>query len=102
MLLGDAPFARFLALSDWLYAKTKQTHALAHERLVHLLHEHLVDVQALDRGDVEVAVLADYRDAGGRTRLAFEAPDSVLPSPRPRKAASATPARQARHRAGEG
>jgi radical SAM superfamily enzyme YgiQ (UPF0313 family) len=97
LLLGESPFAHFLMLSDWLYAKTKQTHALAHERLVHLLHEHLVDVRVLDRGEVEAAVLADYRDAGGRTRLAFEAPDSVLPAPRPRKAAGATPARQARH-----
>ncbi|HWT16647.1 MAG TPA: DUF4080 domain-containing protein [Patescibacteria group bacterium] len=97
LLLGDSPFANFLMLSDWLYAKTRQTHALAHERLVHLLHEHLVDVRVLDRGEVDAAVLADYRDAGGRTRLAFEAPDSVLPSPRPRKVAGATPARQARH-----
>ena len=97
LLLGESPFAHFLALSDWLYAKTKQTHALAHERLVHLLHEHLVEVRALDRTTVEAALLADYRDAGGRTRLAFEAPDSLLPAPRPRKAAGATPARQARH-----
>jgi radical SAM superfamily enzyme YgiQ (UPF0313 family) len=97
MLLGESPFAHFLALSDWLYAKTKQTHALAHERLVHLLHEHLVEVRVLDRGAVEAALLADYRDAGGRTRLAFEAQDSVLPAPRPRKTGGATPARQARH-----
>lgn len=97
VLLGDTPFANFLKLSDWLYAKTQQTHALAHERLVHLLHEHLIDVRNLARVEVEAALLADYRNAGGRTRLAFEAPDSVLPAPRPRKVAAATPARQARH-----
>ena len=71
-------------------------HALAHERLVHLLHEHLVEVRALSKVETEAALLADYRDAGGRTRLAFEAADSALPAPRPRKAASVTPTRQAR------
>src|SRR5690606_38019049 len=43
-LLGDSPFARFLAWSDWLYASTGQTHALAHERMVHLLHDYLCEV----------------------------------------------------------
>lgn len=97
LLLGEAPFANFLALADWLYAKTNQTHALAHERLVHLLHEHLVEVRVLSKIETEAALLADYRDVGGRTRLAFEAADSVLPAPRPRKTATATPTRQARH-----
>jgi len=53
-----------------------------------LLHEPLVEVRALSKVEAEAALLADYRDAGGR---------SVLPAPRPRKAASATPTRQARH-----
>ena len=34
LLLGDSPFARFLAFSDWLYAETGKTHALALERMV--------------------------------------------------------------------
>ena len=33
LLLGDAPFARFLQLSDWLYARTQQTHRIALPRL---------------------------------------------------------------------
>ncbi|HQW82432.1 MAG: DUF4080 domain-containing protein [Rhodanobacteraceae bacterium] len=97
LILGNAPFRHFLALSDWLYAKTNQTHALAHERLVHLLHAHLLDVRGLDKAQIETALFNDYRAAGGRTRLNFEATDSVLPAPRPRKSAGATPARQARH-----
>ena len=101
LILGDAPFRHFLALSDWLYAKTRQTHALAHERLVHLLHEHLCDARELDAAVVDAALLADYRAAGGRTRLNFEPADSLLPAPRPRKAVGATPSRQARHRVAE-
>lgn len=101
LILGASPFANFLALSDWLYAKTKQTHALAHERLVHLLHEHLLQERMLDVPTVNAALLNDYRNAGGRSRLNFEAADSILPAPRPQKAAGATPSRQARHLAAE-
>jgi len=97
LLLGVAPFLNFLAFADWLYAKTNQTHALAHERLVHLLHEHLLMVRVLPEVAVNDALLGDYRNAGGRTRLNFEAADSLLPVPRPRKVAGGTPARQARH-----
>ena len=53
---------RFLALSDWLYAQTRQTHALAHDRLVELLHAHLTGPRALAPAEVE-AVLVDARTA---------------------------------------
>jgi len=36
-ILEDAPFARFLALSDWLYANTDATHRISPERLGRLL-----------------------------------------------------------------
>jgi radical SAM superfamily enzyme YgiQ (UPF0313 family) len=97
MLLADTPFMHFLAFADWLYARTGQTHALAHERLVHLLHEFLCMVRALPESEVNAVLLADYRAAGGRSRLNFEAADSELPPPRPRKTAGAVPSRQARH-----
>ncbi len=97
LLLADSSFANFLLLADWLYAKTGQTHALAHERLVHLLHAHLTEARQLPDIDVCAVLLADYRAAGGRSRLNFETSDSELPPPRPRKAAGALPSRQARH-----
>jgi len=40
-LLADSPFARFLALSDWVYQNTDLTHRLAPERLRHLLERWL-------------------------------------------------------------
>lgn len=94
-LLGATAFAHFLAFSDWLYGRTGQTHALAHERLVNLLHEHLSE-RADTAPDFVQALIDDYRGAGGRSRLAFEAKDAVMPPPRARGIGS-TPARQSRH-----
>jgi len=95
-LLGDDPFAHFLAFSDWLYANTGQTHALAQERLVHLLHEFLCAIRQLDESDITEALLADYRATGGRSRLRFETGPVERSMPR-KHAPDATPARQRRH-----
>ena len=96
-LLGDSPFAHFLAFSDWLYARTGQTHALAQERLVQALYDFLLSERGLDATEVGNDLATDYHAAGGRSRLPFEAADAELPAPRARKSAGATPARQARH-----
>ncbi len=101
LLLGDSPFANFLAFSDWLYARAGRTHAIAHERLIHLLHEHLTQTRGLDETTVNEALIADYRATGGRSRLAFEPADAPLPLPRAANA-GATPKRQARHLRGHG
>lgn len=42
IVLLDAPFANFLALSDGLWAATRQTHQLALPRLAQLVYDHLV------------------------------------------------------------
>ncbi|MFZ1724810.1 MAG: DUF4080 domain-containing protein, partial [Dokdonella sp.] len=65
LLLAEQPFACFLAFSDWLYGRTGQTHALAHERLVHLLHEYLCAVDAANEAAVSAALIADYQATGG-------------------------------------
>lgn len=96
ILLGDKPFACFLAFSDWLYDRTGQTHALAQERLVHLLYEHLCESGRLPEDEISAALSADYHGTGGRSRLRFESEDVVREAPRPRRSES-TPSRQARH-----
>ncbi|HMM67133.1 MAG TPA: DUF4080 domain-containing protein [Dokdonella sp.] len=96
LLLGDEPFARFLAFADWLYAKTGQTHALAQERLVHLLHEHLCEAREIDPAQAGAALSADYHGTGGRSRLRFETGEAARTTPRKNRD-TATPARQARH-----
>ncbi|MEO8670885.1 MAG: DUF4080 domain-containing protein [Tahibacter sp.] len=97
LLLAEDPFANFLAYADWLYARTNQTHALAHERMVELIHEYLGSKRGIAEDVVVAAVVADYRGVGGRRRFAFEAADVSVPAPRPQRAAGATPSRQARH-----
>ena len=96
LLLGEHPFAQFLAFSDWLYERTGQTHALAQERLVHLLHEYLGESSRVAEADISAALIADYRATGGRSQLRFETTETVRDAPRPRRSTS-TPSRQARH-----
>jgi hypothetical protein len=70
LLLGDAPFNRFLAFSDWLFATTGQTHQIALDRLYNLVFEALTTVFALDAGiDVEGTrdlLSRDYYESGAR------------------------------------
>lgn len=94
LLLGESPFARFMAFADWLHERTGQTHAFAHDRLVHLLHEFAL-ASGADEAAWSAALAADYRGAGGRSHLPF-APEVAIPPPRPRQT-GATPRRQARH-----
>jgi hypothetical protein len=51
-LLSDAPFARFICLSDWLYAKTDATHRISPDRLAGLLNEWLSWMNQETSGDI--------------------------------------------------
>lgn len=81
MVLGAAPFERFMALSDWLYANTDATHRIALDRLAGLVTRWLV-LQGWPEPEVRMAMARDY---AGKTRHA---------EPEGKKAA---PQRQARH-----
>ena len=94
-----SPFAGFLALSDWLYAKAGQTHQLAMERLFDLLHGYLTGPCAIERGRVEAALVADYVRTGARGKLGFmdKSPyDGPGRGARAPGLAGSTPSRQAR------
>ncbi len=96
VILGDSAFNGFFRLSEWLYVKTRQTHAIAHERMVHLLYDYLLECGHAE-DDAAAVLIADYRGTGGRSRLRFESADAKLPLPKPAKAKKHTPDRQARH-----
>jgi hypothetical protein len=70
LLQGPSAFAAFMAWSDWLWQRTGKTHEFAHESLVDLLHEHLVQVRGLDAQRAQAALLADYQASGARGKPA--------------------------------
>jgi hypothetical protein len=61
---GSSPFAAFLALSDWLYETTGDTHGLAFNRLARLLHAYLTGPRRLPCDEVAAVIDSDYRQAG--------------------------------------
>ena len=94
LLLGDAPFDRFMAFSDWLHGQTRQTHSIAAEELYGAVHAWLL-LQRIEPEVARSALTQDYRDSGARGRLSFAAPaarcEATLSS------SSVTPERQRRH-----
>jgi hypothetical protein len=82
-ILGDAPFANFMALSDWLYANTDATHRIALDRLAKLVQAWLQERGMPPRQAAEL-VASDY---AGKV-------DSHAATV---KASNAAPERQVRH-----
>lgn len=71
LLLGDAPFDNFHALSAWLYEATGQTHRIALNRLFDLLRQGAPRVLGVPEPRLENALSRDYarlQDAGQRNR----------------------------------
>ena len=96
LLLGNAPFARFMQFSDWLFATTGQTHRLALDRLFEFVHDALVT-----QFDVPVALATetlslDYHECGARGSPKFLAVTS-RPSLTDNLKANNSAKRQARH-----
>ena len=87
LILRDSPFARFMALSDWIFAKTDATHRIALERLAGLVSQWLQE-QGEEAAKVAEILTSDY--AGQASKVAGK----------PRKDTTqlnAVPQRQARH-----
>ncbi len=64
VLLGDTPFQRFMKLSDWLYATTRQVHSFALKRLFDLVHEGAITHLGIDP-DIATPLLArDFQRTG--------------------------------------
>lgn len=63
-LLGDIPFARFQAFSDWLYARTGKTHEIALDRLYDFVFDFLSAECGEEDDRVREALAADFRASG--------------------------------------
>ena len=86
LILGDAPFDNFMALSDWLYAHTDATHRIALERLAALVAQWLHS-----RGHDAAAVAASLGgDVAGQA-------NKPAPQRKRNGKTDVAPQRQARH-----
>lgn len=84
ILLGDGPFANFMALSDWLFETTKQTHKIALSRLFKLLYQYSNEQEMLEQ---------DFNKTGIKSSFL-----SVIEADSPRqKKTQAASIRQKRH-----
>jgi hypothetical protein len=95
---GRSPFRSFLALTDWLYAESNQTHNLALTRLAELIFRHLTEIQHQPPADVAESLWSDYQRIARSDRPDFlrpYIPDSRIP---PKSSTShSKKSRQARH-----
>lgn len=97
-LLGDDPFGRFMALSDWLFAATDQTHQFALERLFDLVYRGSVETLGVAETTAREALAADHRASRAKGRPEFLRADaSSTARATERFSPSVTPRRQARH-----
>lgn len=72
LAIEGAPFARFMAFSDWLWANADATHRLSMERQSELLRGWLLDGADGARAErVERALADDWAASGARGRPAF-------------------------------
>lgn len=71
LLLGSSPFARFLVFSDWLYARTQQTHQIALDRLFDLLYVGLNEALGVTPSDAYSTLALDYARCGAKGAPAF-------------------------------
>ena len=69
--MSGGPFWSFLRFSDWLYAQTKQTHAIALARLKGLVARYLKEEMNLP--ETEVAALSNKQRTLPRTAAARQA-----------------------------
>ena len=81
LILGQAPFACFMALSDWLYGRTDATHRIALDRLAVLVGEWL-RLRGHDADMVSASIASDYAGQANKP---------------PQRSAEAAPRRQTRH-----
>jgi hypothetical protein len=89
-VLGAAPFARFMALSDWLYATTDATHRIALERLAALVAQWL-QTQGMPAEEAAALVASDHAGKVNLPRAGATAAAAAVPAP-------PQPPRQSRHR----
>lgn len=98
VLLGAEPFARFMKLSDWIFATTGQTHRIALDRLFELVHDGMAELLDVPKAVAVDVLTRDYFECGARG-----SPKFLITAPRPTATDTSsrganTARRQERHR----
>jgi hypothetical protein len=96
LLLADAPFARFIAFSDWVFASTSKTHEFSLERLMDLVCAWCAEHGKVPTAQIETAITKDYEATGAKGKLAFMKRGLSVANAIARDK-TATPPRQQRH-----
>jgi radical SAM superfamily enzyme YgiQ (UPF0313 family) len=78
VLLGDSPFANFMAFSDWIYTKTDATHRIALEKLAKLVQEWL-QLRGMAREEAAALLASDYAGKVDHHAAPKTAPAAVAP-----------------------
>lgn len=89
-ILLNAPFANFMALSDWLYAATDATHRIALDRLATLVGRWLQE-QGMAKDMAGALLESDYAGQANKTHIRKKNKEAG------KNIGSAAPQRQARH-----
>jgi len=61
LMLSDQPFKYFMAVSDWLFSTTRQTHRIALPKLFELLYHHLIEIRRLPSESVRETLSSDFK-----------------------------------------
>jgi radical SAM superfamily enzyme YgiQ (UPF0313 family) len=92
-----APFASFLAFSDWLFARVRRTDTIALLRLMELVFEFLTRERGLDVNLVAQTLWRDYQRGGRHERPGFLAKHLPAEERTSSSRARTGPKRQSRH-----
>jgi hypothetical protein len=90
----QSPFWRFLAYTDWVYARLRRTHQIALATLAESLFEFLIQ-SGMDREEVVEALDRDWRRVGRKEELPFLAAARTAHNSQPKSATALK--RQSRH-----
>lgn len=93
VLLADSPFDNFMAMSDWLFKETAQTHRFSLERLFRLMFRALTEELSVSSDDAETALMVDFQKTGIKGRAKFM--DQPTPKENPKVSQFST--RQQQH-----
>ena len=76
ILLGETPFVNFMALSDWLFEVTDQTHKISLNRLFTLLFKGMTSCLEIDSAQTSKVLTVDFERSGLKGKPTFDGIDS--------------------------